>query len=284
MNPKLKIIISMLTFGTVGLFIKNIELASSEIALYRAVIASAVIFGYIVVLRKKINFPELKKQGIKLFISGAAIGFNWIFLFEAYRYTSIAMATLCYYFAPVIVIIMSGLIYKEKLTIKQIACFIGATVGLLLIIGSAGSGSSSAMGIIFGLGAAFLYATAVLINKSINSIGGEEQTLVQFLCASVVLLPYVAFNTGFNFIGLDSFGLTNVLILGIVHTGVMYVMYFSSMPSLSGQTLSMLSYIDPLTAVLISLIILREPVTQLQLTGGVCILLFTLANEFSIEL
>ena len=281
MNPKLKIIISMLAFGTVGLFIKNIDLASAEIALYRAVIASTVIFAYIVLAKKQINYANLKKQLLKLFISGAAIGFNWIFLFEAYRYTSIALATLCYYFAPVIVIVMSGVIYKEKLTLKQIICFIGATVGVLFIIGSVEEGSGSTMGIIFGLGAACLYAFVVLMNKSIRGIGGEEQTLMQFLSASLVLTPYVLANTGFNISSLNSFGLINVCVLGIVHTGIMYVLYFSSMHSLSGQTLSMLSYIDPLTAVIISLLILHEPVTAFQMAGGACILLFTLANEFS---
>ena len=283
MSPKLKIIISMLAFGTVGIFIKNIDLASAEIALYRAIIASTVILGYIVITKKEINYTNLKKQMLKLFISGAAIGFNWIFLFEAYRYTSIALATLCYYFAPVIVIVMSGVIYKEKLTIKQIICFIGATVGVLLIIGSGGEGGS-ATGIIFGLGAACLYAFVVLMNKSIRGIGGEEQTLMQFLSATLVLTPYVLANTGFNIGVLNSVGLINVAVLGVVHTGIMYVLYFSSMYALSGQTLSMLSYIDPLTAVIISLLILHEPVTGFQLAGGACILLFTLANEFSLPL
>jgi len=281
MNPKVKIIISMLAFGTVGLFIKSIELNSAEIALYRAVIASAVIFGYIILAKKEINYANLKKQAPKLFISGAAIGFNWIFLFEAYRYTSIALATLCYYFAPVIVIFMSGLIYKEKLTFKQIICFIGATTGVLFIIGSVEEGSASTIGVIFGLGAACLYAFVVLMNKSIRNIGGEEQTLMQFVSASVVLAPYVMVNSGFNIAGLSATGLINVAVLGVVHTGIMYVMYFSSMYALSGQALSMLSYIDPLSAVMISLLILNEPVTLYQLAGGACILLFTLANEIS---
>lgn len=279
MNAKLKIIITMITFGTLGPFIKNIGLASSEIALYRALIALIVLSIFILFNKKSSETFTIKQNIWKLFFSGGAMGFNWILLFEAFNYTSIALATLCYYFAPVIVVIMSVMFFREKLTLKQITCFAGSTAGLVLIIGFSSGGKNDMTGILFGLGAAILYATVILLNKSIKGIDGITRTIFQFIAAILVLLPYVWETEGFHIFQLSNLELINLLIVGVVHTGIIYVLYFSSLSELSGQEASVLSYLDPLFAVMISILLMGETITTTQLLGGLMILLFTLANE-----
>ncbi|MGL5797551.1 MAG: DMT family transporter [Cetobacterium sp.] len=279
MNAKLKIIITMITFGTLGPFIKNIGLASSEIALYRALIALIVLSIFILFNKKSSETFTIKQNIWKLFFSGGAMGFNWILLFEAFNFTSIALATLCYYFAPVIVVIMSVMFFREKLTLKQITCFVGSTAGLVLIIGFSSGGKNDMTGILFGLGAAILYATVILLNKSIKGIDGITRTIFQFIAAILVLLPYVWGTEGFHIFQLSNLELINLLIVGVVHTGIIYVLYFSSLSELSGQEASVLSYLDPLFAVMISILLMGETITTTQLLGGLMILLFTLANE-----
>ena len=275
MNAKLKIIITMVSFGTLGPFIKNIGLVSSEIAL--------IILTIFILFNKKFSQVSTVKNNLwKLFFSGGAMGFNWILLFEAYNYTSIALATLCYYFAPVVVVIMSTLFFREKLTLKQIICFIGSTIGLILIIGVSSGGKSDMTGILFGLGAAVLYATVILLNKSMTGIDGITRTIFQLAAAVMVIFPYVFGTEGFHILQLDNIGLINLIIVGIVHTGIVYVLYFSSLSELSGQEVSVLSYLDPLFAILISILWMGESITQLQLLGGGMILLFTLTNEMKI--
>ena len=280
MNSKLKIIISMIAFGTISIFVKGITLPSSEIAFYRAIIALLVLSIFMIFNREYFQIESLKNNWFKLFISGLAIGFNWIFLFEAYNYTSVAVATLCYYFAPIVVVVASSIIFKEKLSLKQILCFLGSTTGLIFIISySTGTEKSDVKGILFGLGAALLYSTVILLNKSMKDINGISRTVFQFVAAVMTLMPYVGITSGFNIYSLSNLGLINLFILGAFHTGIVYVLYFSSISKLKGQEVAIFSYLDPLVAVLISILWFGETITSIQLIGGLLILLFTFINE-----
>ncbi|MBP3328045.1 MAG: EamA family transporter [Clostridia bacterium] len=282
-NPRLMLIISMVVFGSLGLFVRNIPLSSGELALYRAVMASVMIGAFLLVTGQKIPFAKIKKEIPLLLASGVAMGFNWIFLFQAYKYTTVSVATLSYYFAPVIVTVACPVLFKEKMTLKQWICFGMSTLGIVLItgIGDLSRGSSHLTGILFGLGAAVLYATVILINKFIKNVDGIHRTFLQFLAAVIVLVPYVLFTSGINLGTLNTKGWVNLLIVGLVHTGITYCLYFSSLKELPGQKAAILSYIDPLVAVLVSVTVLGEDMTVPQLIGGVMILGFTLWNEIS---
>ena len=273
-------IASMVIFGTLGLFVRNIPLSSGALALCRAVLAAATIGLVLVLSRQPISFTAIRKELPLLLFSGAALGVNWILLFEAYRYTTVSVATLSYYFAPVIVTGVCPFLFREKLTKKQLICFVMSTSGLALItVSGDGLGKSGMTGILFGLGAACFYAAVILLNKFIQNAAGLHRTFLQFLAAIVVLVPYVLCNGGVGLEGLDAVGWLNLLIVGLVHTGVAYCLYFSALKELPGQKAAILSYIDPLTAVLLSVTVLGETMTALQAVGGGLILGFTLWNE-----
>lgn len=278
-SPVLMLIVSMFIFGTLGLFVRHISLPSGELALYRAVMATVLLAGYLFLTREGFRIGAARKEMLLLLLSGAAMGVNWILLFEAYRYTAISVATLSYYFAPVIVTVLSPLLFREKLTAKGIICFVLSTVGLVLVIGVTDLSAAHFTGILFGLGAAVLYATVILLNKTIKSVTGIKRTFWQFIAATVMLVPYVLCTSGVTVGSLDGIGLGMLAVVGIVHTGITYCLYFSSIKELSGQKIALLSYIDPLTAVVLSLTVLAEPVSTWQLIGGGMILLFTLISE-----
>lgn len=281
-SPRWMLIASMSIFGTLGIFVRNIPVSSGELALYRAVLAVLLISVFLMITKQKIPFANMKKELPLLLASGVAIGINWILLFEAYKYTTVSVATLSYYFAPVIVTLVCPILFKEKLTKKQFICFFMSTVGLVLItgLGEVGGGKDF-IGILFGLGAAAFYATVILLNKFIRNVEGIHRTLLQFIAAVVTLVPYVLLTGGVTLGGLNGFGWANLLIVGLIHTGVTYCMYFSSLKELPGQKAAILSYIDPLVAVLISVTILGESMTLWQVIGGMLILGFTLWNEIS---
>lgn len=282
-NPSLKIIIAMTVFGTIAPFVRATGLASGEVALYRAVLAALLIGGYLVISGQHIPFRQIKKQIPLLLASGVAMGFNWILLFEAYKYTTVSVATLSYYFAPVIVTLVCPILFKEKMTAKAWICFAMSTLGLVLITGVGGFDASdnNFLGILFGLGAALLYATVILLNKFIKAVDGIHRTFLQFVAAVAVLFPYVAVTDGFNLTALNINGTVLLLIIGFVHTGITYCLYFSSLKELSGQKAAILSYIDPLVAVLISVTLLNESMGAVQWIGGGLILGFTLWNEIT---
>ncbi|MBQ8782463.1 MAG: EamA family transporter [Clostridia bacterium] len=284
-NPRLMLIVSMAVFGSLGLFVRNIPLSSGELALYRAVMAAVMIGGFLLITKQKIPFAKIKKEIPLLLASGVAMGFNWILLFQAYKYTTVSVATLSYYFAPVIVTVACPILFKEKMTVKQWICFGMSTLGIVLItgIGDLSQGSSHFTGILFGLGAAVLYATVILLNKFIKNVDGIHRTFLQFLAAVIVLVPYVLLTSGVNLASLNGKGWINLLIVGFVHTGITYCLYFSSLKELPGQKAAILSYIDPLVAVLVSVLILGETMTLPQVVGGALILGFTLWNEITIS-
>ena len=281
MYPRAMYIISMIVFGTIGLFVRNIAVSSGELALWRAVLASVLLAGYLVITRQRIPFGKIRTELPLLLLSGVAMGFNWILLFEAYKYTTVSVATISYYFAPVIVTLVCPALFKEKMTSKQWICFFMSTLGILLITkpGDLSAGKNHLTGVLFGLGAACLYASVILLNKFIRQVEGIHRTFLQFLAAIVVLLPYVCLTGGITLSGLDGKGWILLLIVGFVHTGVTYCLYFSSLKELPGQKAAILSYIDPLVAVLISVLLLGENMTILQIVGGALILGFTLWNE-----
>lgn len=287
----LKLGAAMIIFGTISIFVKNIELPSAELALGRAVLAAMMLGAYLLAgqlaegrKKKSVHSGESicggNGEAKWLFLSGAAMGVNWILLFEAYKYTTVSNATLSYYFAPILVTVICPFLFHEKMTLKQGICFAMATIGMFLIIGSSGlKGTGDIHGILLGLGAACFYATVILLNKFIRNVSGLNRTFFQFLAAIVVLLPYVLLRGGLHFGTLSPAGWKNLLIVGLFHTGFTYCLYFTALKDLPGQKAAILSYIDPLVAVVVSVLILGESITPIQILGGALILGFALLNE-----
>lgn len=273
-------IIAMLIFGSMGLFVKNINLSSGQIALVRGIIGSIFLLAACPIMKQKLSWKAIRPNLILLVISGTAIGFNWILLFEAYKYTTISNATLSYYFAPVFVTFLSPFILKERLTITKTLCILGAVLGMFFIVGiGGGEGKNHIIGIGYGLFAAVLYAGVIIMNKFLMGLSGLETTLIQLSAASLVLLPYILLTEKFQLQRIDSKSLLLLITVGIIHTGFAYLLYFTAIRKLSGQTIAVFSYTDPISAIIMSSIFFREHMTILQVLGGVLILGATLLSE-----
>jgi RarD protein len=276
--------ISMVIFGTISVFVRYLPLSSAELALYRSVIAAFPIGIFLVLTKKKTDHGKTvkkvnKKEILLLIASGAALGINWILLFEAYRYTTVSTATLCYYVAPVIVTAVSAILFREKLTGLQWFCFLMSAVGFFFLTGFSDL-QTDGRGIAFGLGAAVFYALVVLLNKRISGVTGLKKTFFQMIAAGAVLFPYVSVFGGFHLHLLNFSSWMVLLTVGLFHTGLAYCLYFTAISGLKGQQISILSYVDPLTAVLISVFFLSETMTALQIVGGLLILVFSFVNEW----
>jgi RarD protein len=290
---------SMLIFGTIGLFRRYIPLSSGLLAFSRGILG-AVFLGLFLIIRrlseqrcKTGNDGDIQESRTPacelplrilflLILSGALIGVNWILLFEAYNYTTVATATLCYYMQPTIVILLSPLFFHERLTAKKLVCAFLAVLGMFLVSGAAGEGipqGDAFRGILCGLGAAVLYAAVVIMNKCIRNIDPYLKTILQLASASVCLLPYLAVTGQLSYVKLDGFSLFMLLVVGIVHTGIAYTLYFGSTDGLKAQTIALFSYIDPVSALFISVLFLHEPMGAAGLVGAVLILGAAFAAE-----
>lgn len=266
---------SVFIFGTIGILRRYIPLSSSLIALVRGVIGSFFLISLICFSKKKVNASAVRKNLLLLIFSGAAIGFNWILLFEAYNYTSVATATLCYYLAPILVIFASPLVLKESMTKRKLLCAVTALLGMVLVSGILDadfSGIAEMQGILFGLGAAALYASVILMNKKMVGIAAYDKTILQLSMASIALLPYVLLTEDWTAVSFSPLSVTLLLIAGIVHTGIAYWLYFGSMEHLPSHTVALLSYLDPILAIVLSMVFLREPMSIAAAVGAVMIL------------
>lgn len=281
-NSRLMLIASMCIFGTIGIIRRYIPLPSSLIALVRGIVGALFLIAVILFSGKKLNKTAIRQNFLYLALSGAAIGFNWIALFEAYNYTSVATATLCYYLAPILVILASPLVLKERLTLRKGICSAVALAGMVLVSGVAETGFNGIAemkGILFGLGAAVLYASAILMNKKMPSVPAYDKTILQLSLAATALAPYVILTEDLSAL---TFTLPTVLLLlvaGIVHTGIAYWLYFASMGNLSSHVVALLSYMDPILAIVLSMIFLREPMSVGAAIGAVMILGAAFASE-----
>ena len=281
-TAKAKLISAMVTFGTIGIFVKYIPLPSSIIALGRGFIATLFLLLVMKLTKNPVSKEAVKRNKWLLFISGGLIGFNWILLFEAYNYTTVAVATLCYYLAPIFVIIASPFVLGEKLTAKKGLCVVAALIGMVLVSGVIQSGSAadfSLTGVACGVGAGALYATIILFNKKLKNISSYDTTVMQLAVATVVLIPYCLLTVPVASLSAGPLAIGLLLFVGIVHTGIAYVLYFGSMKDLKAQTVAIFSYIDPILAVLLSAFLLKESMDLLSVIGAVLILGSTFVSE-----
>lgn len=273
---KLKIILAMLIWGTVGVFIKNIALNSIEIAFYRSIIGAIFIIILSIAQKEKWDKEDLREDLKILIPSGAALGAGWVLLFQGYKNTSISIATLSYYIAPVFIVILSTIVLKEKITLKKILCIIVAIIGLLLVLDIKSieniGDNNHLLGISYSVMAAVFYAIVVILNKFIRKLSGFKVTIVQLLVSTIILLPLTIMNSTRSLISLDALSLGLLLFVGIVHTGIAYLLYFSSVKEIEGQSIAILSYMDPIFALLIAGLFLGEKMSIIQLFGGILIL------------
>ncbi len=251
-----------------------------------AVLGAGIPFLLVLLLVKKskISWGAIKENLGRLCLLGTILGLNWIFLFESYRYTSVATATLCYYLAPIFIVAVSPFVFKEKMTLKKGICIAVALIGMVFVSGVLENGiptMAEIKGILLGIGAAVLYAAIVVNNKKLHNISAYDRTISQLVISAVVLLPYNLISGNLENITFVPVTLLLLVVVGIVHTGLSYYLYFGAMEKLDAQTLAILSYIDPAVAILLSACVLREPIGVHDIMGAVLILGAAAVSEYT---
>lgn len=284
-RAKRDLIFSVSVFGTIGIFVRWIGLPSSVIALVRGAVGAAFLLLLARFRHAPIDRAALRRRWQLLLLSAAMMSFNWITLFEAYRYTTVATATLCYYMAPIFVTLISPVLLKERLTARKLLCVFLALAGMVFASGVPQSGlpgPSEAKGILLALCSAALYAGVILINKYLAGVPAYDRTLLQLACAAAVMIPYILLTEDLSAMSVTPLGAVLLLIVAVFHTGWCYALYFGSMTVLSAQTVALFSYIDPIVAILLSALLLREPLGWSGILGAALVLGSTLVSELPV--
>ena len=279
MHPKIQVLLSMLIFSTVGLTVRFVEMPSAAVVLARAVLGTLFMLGFVYLTGKVINKESIRANAKVLIASGIALGLNWMLLFEAFSHTTIAVAVLCYYLAPVFVIVGSPFILKERITGLQLGCVLGALLGMVFVSGFIDGELRGFWGIVLAMSAAVFYASVMFLNKFVKGVSTYDSTVMQLGSAALVFIPYALLTVDFTSLEWTSKGLMLLVVLGVVHTGVAYALFFGSFTKLPAQTISIYSYVDPLMSVLLSWLVLQEPLGWTGFVGALLILGSTLASE-----
>lgn len=286
MNKKVslfKLSLSMCIFGTIGIFRRLIPFSSGLIAFARGVIGVLFLFTFLLIIRQKVDLRAVRRYLWPLIISGIALGSNWVMLFEAYNYTAISTATVCNYMAPICASAAAVWIFKDKITLQKGICFLISCTGLILVSGVLVDGLSGLTGILLALGAAVLYASVMLLNRMMTDINAYDRTIVQLAASSVAIGIYTFLTDDFSAYTFDWRSVLLLAVVGIVHTGIAYMLYFGVMNQLPTQTVSLFSYLDPVLSILLSALILHESMTVPVLIGMVMVLGGTIFSEITFK-
>lgn len=275
---KLMNLSAMAIFGTIGIFVRQIPLPSSLIALSRAAVGLVFLILVLAVKKQRPDVSAIRKNLPLLLLSGIFLGANWIALFEAYRHTSIAVATVCYYMAPVIVLILSPWLLKERLTARHAVSLVCALIGMVLVT-APWDGGGSALGPALGLLAAALYAGVILTNRKLSGLTPFDTTLVQLAVSALVLTPYVLLTEDLPALSVTPTAAGLLVLVGVIHTGLAYTLYFGSIPMLPARTVAMYGYLDPIIAVVLSALLLAEPLGVTEILGVALVLAATAVSE-----
>lgn len=281
-KAKIEYAVAVCIFGTTGLILRWTILPSEIMVMCRGFLGAILISCYLAACGKKPSFAAIRKNLFWLFFGGISLGLNWIFLFAAYRYTTVAVASLCNYTAPIIVLFLSPFLFRERLTFSKIACIIASGIGIFLIsgIGAVSTVQLDIHGILLGMGAAMGFVGIIVGNKRLKGISPYDRVIVQLLISALTALPYVLINHWGTAIPWNWTSVFWMFVLAVVHTAFAYCMYFSSMGELPVQTIALWGYIEPVVSVICSAFILMEPLSAAGILGAVLIIGSAIVSEF----
>lgn len=266
-----KYIFALLLFGSNGIVASNIHLSSYKIVFWRTLIGSLLLIGIFFVTRQKITFAKEKNDTLFIVFSDITMGTSWMFLYEAYNQIGVSLASLSYYCGPVIVMGLSPILFKEKLTAYKIAGFIAVLIGIFLVNGTVSGENLNAFGIFCGIMSAIMYSFMVILNKKSKKVQGLENATIQLLMSFLTVAAFVGLKTGYQ-VSISRTNLIWVIVLGLFNTGIGCYFYFSSIGKLPVQTVAISGYLEPLSAIILATLILGETMRPLQMIGAVLII------------
>ncbi len=287
-KEKLKLIFISATFGTIGIVTHFIPLGSAAIVFYRALLGGIFIVIMTYLSGKTVNLNAMGKNFFVLVWTGFFMGLNWVFQFEAFRVSTVAIGTVCYNTMPIFLLIIASFMFKERISLKSVVCILIATIGVVLVSNVINTGihSNEVLGCFYGILGAVNYALIVIFNRKLSNIETHDKVIFQFIFSAIIMFIYVVFiqRSGLFFEKSISnrdllVGIFCILLLSFFHTGFCYVHYFNAVSRLKAETVAILTYIDPVVALFTSYFILKEKTTGIQMIGAGLILVSTLANE-----
>ena len=276
-----KYLASLILFGSNGIVASMIDLPSLFIVLARVSLGATLLVALVALSRSartNLQAPKHPRQALYLAVSGAALGVAWLFLFEAYRYVGVGVASLLFYCGPVIVMALSPMLFKTRLTTQKVLGFAAVTVGAFLVVGQGLGEGVSPWGLFLGAMSAVMYAVMVIFSKKVDAIAGVESSAIQLLGSLAAVVAYMATTGAAGTLPMPTaselahLNVAAIACIGLVNTGLCCYLYFSSMGELPVTRVAVCGYLEPLSAVVLSALLLGEAMTPANILGACLIL------------
>ncbi|KAA6166465.1 MULTISPECIES: DMT family transporter [Pseudomonas fluorescens group] len=267
-----EMVAAMLISGTIGWFVLVSGVSVIEVVFWRCLIGGLMLLlvcallGYL-----RPDLLSWAKLGLAM-LSGVAIVGNWLLLFESYSRASIAISTAVYNVQPFMLVMLAAVFLGEKITVQKLAWLSVAFLGMLAIVTAHGdqpTGDDYLAGIALALGAALLYAIAALIIKRLKDVPPHLMALIQVTTGALLLAPLVPWHS----LPVTTNAWAALATLGVVHTGLMYVLLYGAIQKLPTAITGALSFIYPIAAIFVDWIAFGHRLGWLQWLGVAAILL-----------
>ncbi len=262
----LKYMLSLLLFGSNGIVAAAVDAEAVAIVFWRTLLGSLLLAGIFVAKRQCVTVHHRPKDAAFLLLSGASTGMSWVFLYEAYRLAGVGVSTVIYYIGPVAVMALSPMLFKERLTAGKVCCLGIVLVGAILLNSASGEAGVDPAGLACAFASAACHAVMVIFNKLASRTQGLENPMLQLAISFATVAVYLLFAGK----GLPAFPVRTAMplvVLGLVNTGLGCYLYFSSLGGLRAQSIVVLGYLEPLSAVVLALLLLGEPMSLVQAAG-----------------
>ena len=282
-TAKLSLILASVIFGTLGGFTRFVTMPSTVITMVRGLVGAGFLLLIMRLQGKKPDLAAIRKQLPLLVLSGLLLSVSMITIIEAYKYLTVAVATMFYDLSPMFFLAVSPFFFQERLDLRKILCILTALLGVVLVSNLIETGlprtMEEAKGALFGLACATSYAAVIVINKKTTAVAAFDKTVVQLLVLGLMMLPLNLFTGAFSQVTATPLSVTMLVVVSVFHTGLAYLLYFGALESLPANTAALLVYVEPVTAVLMSAFLLHEPMSVLNVLGVVLVLGAAAFNE-----
>lgn len=269
-----KYLFALVLCGSNGIVAAYIDLPADQVPLLRALIGFVTLAVVLLVRNRGTQGLAARSHPREvpfLLGSGAALGTGWILLFRSYQMIGVGVTTLIYYLGPVLVMALSPLLFGTRLNRHKVLGFAVVAGGAVLIGSDSLSSSVSAPGLFLASLTTLCYALMVFCTKRVSHIHGLENATIQ-LGGSLAAVAVLFVASGDRLVAVPASSVAPVLVIGLVNTAVELYTYYTAIDALPVQSVAVLGYLEPLSAVVLSTLVLGEPFGPSRVIGTACIL------------
>ncbi len=255
------------SWGFISVIVAGVDLDASVLVFFRLALAALAI-GTAAAALGRADLIRLPERPLRLLVVGVVLAAHWFLFFETIKLSSVAVALLTVYTAPVFLSLLAPVFLPESRSRIALAALLPAGAGIAFIA-LAGEGGKHArpLAVASGLGAAITYAALVIaIKRLTRRLPSATIAFWSYVVAAATLAPFLL--TAPRVLPESGVDALYVVCLGVVFTGLSYFVYVSLLRRVTAQAIGVLAFLEPVSAALLAWAILGQALGWQVAVGG----------------